>query len=77
MHCAKAYSDNVVYGLHSGGTQTPMLFAGGTARMFDFKRERRPADNYWPITPSPYGRFYQKANLNSSYYPCKGDAFTP
>ena len=77
MHCARAYSDNMVFGLHSGSTQTPMLFAGGTARMFDFKRERRPADNYWPITPSPYGRFYQKANLNSSYYPCKGDAFTP
>jgi hypothetical protein len=43
--------------------------------MFDFRKEKRAADNYFAITKSPYGPFWQKQQFNNSYYPCKGDAF--
>ena len=76
MNCAKGYSTARIYGHHSSGSQIPMLFCSGTARMFDFRREKRPADTYFPILPSAYGPFFEKQQLNNSYYPCKGDAFT-
>jgi len=76
MNCAKAYSSAAVYGHHGKGSKLPLLFCSGTARQFDFRREKRPADTYWAITSSAYGPFWQKSQFNNSYYPCKGDAFT-
>ncbi|MBO5761153.1 MAG: prepilin-type N-terminal cleavage/methylation domain-containing protein [Lentisphaeria bacterium] len=75
MNCAKGYSSNAIYGHHGNGSKIPLLFSGGTVRMFDFRKEKRAVDNYFAITRSPYGPFWQKAQFNNSYYPCKGDAF--
>ena len=75
MNCAKQYSAQNIYGHHSNGSKIPLLFCSGTVRMFDFRKEKRAGDNYWQITRSPYGPFWQKSQFNNSYYPCKGDAW--
>ena len=76
FNCAKDYANQRIYGHHGNSSKIPLLFCSGTARMFDFKNEKRPADNYFPLFKSAYGPFWEKQKFNNSYYPCKGDAFT-
>lgn len=73
MNCSNSYSSPRITGHHGKGSMIPTLFASGTARMFDFRKEKHRYDNYWAITRSPYGSFWQKSQLNNSYYPCKGN----
>ena len=60
FNCAKDYANQRIYGHHGNSSKIPLLFCSGTARMFDFKNEKRPADNYFPLLRSAYGPFWEK-----------------
>ena len=76
FHCSPAYSDSRLSGQHNKKSQVPMLFCSGTARMFDFAKEKAADDSLananYTIKPSDYGPFLEKVQLKSSYYPCTG-----